>query len=671
MRPTLLAAILLAAAPCWGLDLSREGGLAVAGDREASVRRMARLARVLSSDELEGRGLETAGLDLAAERIAEELRAAGLRTDAVSGGAFQEFDVTVAATLGPASTAAIVGPDVAREPLTLVPNLDFTPLALGGRGVVDAELVFGGYGIAAPELEYDDYAGLEVAGRVVVLLRHEPQQADPHSVFDGTENSRHAALVAKVGGALRRGAAAAVVVTDPASIALELARWRDRRAKGEATLVDLRARLAQEPPGGADVAELRKQIDREARLVARCDREVAAAADPILPFDYATGAEREAPVLSVRPSVIDRVLKGAGKPSLAELQRQIDSDLKPRSFALARWRLAASADVDRRSRRVRNVVGVVEGRGVLASEAVVVGAHYDHLGRGEVGSSRPDSRDIHNGADDNASGVVALVETARRFARLDVDNARRIVFVAFTGEERGLLGSAAYVRTPVAPIEQTYAMVNYDMVGRLTENKLLVSGVGTGAGLEALVDRANARHAFELAKSPGGFGPSDHASFAARRVPVLHLFTGNHPEYHTPDDDFGLLNLEGTARVVDFAVDVVESLATATEAMAFVEAKGPSIAAERRGKRPYFGSIPAFGVGGAGYALAGVAPGSPADEAGLLAGDRIVRLADQLVANLEDFDAALREFEAGDRVDVEVVRDGESVKLEVMLAPPR
>jgi membrane-associated protease RseP (regulator of RpoE activity) len=264
-----------------------------------------------------------------------------------------------------------------------------------------------------------------------------------------------------------------------------------------------------------------------------------------------------------------------------------------------------------------------------------------------------------------------MVETARRLLARPAGDSRTIVFVAFTGEERGLLGSAHYADLPIAPLEATRAMVNFDMVGRLTDNKLLVSGVGTGAGLAALVERVNAAHGFELVTSPGGFGPSDHATFAARSVPVLHLFTGNHPEYHTPDDDFGLLSISGMDRVAGFAADVIGRLATATEPMPFLEVEGPSMPGERRGPRPYFGSVPAFGVGGDGYALAGVAPGSPADDAGLAKGDRIVAIDGQRVANLEDFDAALREFEAGDRVRVEALRDGEAVTFEVVLAPPK
>jgi hypothetical protein len=244
-----------------------------------------------------------------------------------------------------------------------------------------------------------------------------------------------------------------------------------------------------------------------------------------------------------------------------------------------------------------------------------------------------------------------------------------VLFVAFSGEERGLLGSGHYTANAVVPLSDTVAMVNLDMVGRLQDNKVIVHGTGTGTGLESLVDRLVKEHGFEVAKEPGGFGPSDHASFYAKKVPVLHVFTGSHADYHRPTDTADKLDLDGMARLTALVADVVTDLATRAERPAYLEVAAPAFA--RGGDRPYFGSIPDFGKPGKGYAISGVAKDSPAAKGGLQAGDRIVRVGESAIATLEDFDSALRKHKGGDTVPVVVDRDGAEVRLEVTLAAPK
>jgi len=314
---------------------------------------------------------------------------------------------------------------------------------------------------------------------------------------------------------------------------------------------------------------------------------------------------------------------------------------------------------------------VIPGKGPLAKETIVVGAHYDHLGRGEAGSAEPDSKQIHNGADDNASGAVVLVEIARRLAKQDRNSSRQIVFVAFSGEERGLLGSAYFVRNCPVPLESIVAMVNFDMVGRLKDNKLIASGFDTATQFEGWLDEINKSHRFELAKDSGGFGPSDHATFYAKQIPVVHFFTGAHSDYHRPTDDFHLLNIEGMRRVCEFAIDWITKLATVDEKIEYQQVDQPSQTAASKNPRPYFGSIPDFGGGGVGYAITGVAAGSPADDAGLKGGDAIVALGPHKIGNLEDFDNALRKFEAGDKVPIAFTRGKQRIESEVVLDPPR
>ena len=289
---------------------------------------------------------------------------------------------------------------------------------------------------------------------------------------------------------------------------------------------------------------------------------------------------------------------------------------------------------------------------------------------GGAGSAAPGVHEIHNGADDNGSGTTVLIEVARELAARNEKLPRTIVFVAFTGEERGLIGSAHYVRNPLVPLDSTVAMLNLDMVGRMVDDKLIVHGTGTATEFEPLVDRLAKQFGFQITKKPGGFGPSDHSSFYAKKVPVLFFFTGSHKDYHRPSDDFDKLNISGMRRVGELVADLAVALAEAPERPHYQES-GEQENLGGGGDRPYFGSIPDFAQDQPGYALTGVTKGGPAERAGLKAGDIIVEFGTSKIGNLEDFDSALRKYKAGDRVPVVVKRGKEQVKLEVTLDPPR
>jgi hypothetical protein len=264
-----------------------------------------------------------------------------------------------------------------------------------------------------------------------------------------------------------------------------------------------------------------------------------------------------------------------------------------------------------------------------------------------------------------------LLEVARKFASLPEAPPRRIVFIAFSGEERGLWGSAHYAENPIFALDKTVAMLNMDMVGRLNDNTLIVNGTDTADEFDSMIDAANERVGFTITKVPGGFGPSDHASFYAKQIPVLHFFTGLHDEYHKPSDDFELLNLSGMRRVGDYVFDIAQQIVSAPDGVSYREAEGPSMPSEKTGTRPYFGSIPEFAKQVEGYAISGVAPGSPAAEAGLEGGDVIVGLGEQKITSLDDFDSGLRKFKAGDTVKIAVDRKGERKEFDVTLDPPQ
>jgi len=620
---------------------------AEAADDAATRDRLRQAVEWLAAPEREGRGPGTKGIEQAADWVAEQFSGIGLDTvvvgsgedvrrpvgEAVAATPFQKFVMTLDAKLGPAeaNTAELVGPPGADGVAKTIPlhlGKDFTPLAAGGSGPFDLPLAFAGYGITAPAEHYDDYGPLAAAGEGVsakgagvVVLRQEPQKDNPHSVFDGNQASQYAALARKVANASEHEVGGIIFCNDA-------------DADGDALMAFTRA---------GDGSENRRM-----------------------------------PILHLRRSLVDDVVKASLGRDLDTIQKAIDDSLEPASSPLAGWRIRGRTAIERTETEGRNVVAILPGTGwpqggdadgKRSPETVVLGAHYDHLGYGGANSAAPGEHAVHHGADDNASGTALLVEVARLLKR-EGPFPRTILFVAFSGEERGLLGSAHYTANAAVPLAETAAMVNLDMVGRLDGNKVVVHGTGTGTGLDALVDRFVAARGFEAAKEPGGFGPSDHSSFYARKIPVLHLFTGSHSDYHRPTDTAEKINYDGMVRITRLVADIVRDLATAAERPAYIEVASKQFA-RGGGDRPYFGSIPDFGKPGKGYAITGATKDSPAAKGGLKGGDVIVRLGESAVTGLEDFDSALRKHKGGETVPVVVERDGAEVTLQVTLDPPK
>ncbi|MEO8563307.1 MAG: M28 family peptidase [bacterium] len=307
----------------------------------------------------------------------------------------------------------------------------------------------------------------------------------------------------------------------------------------------------------------------------------------------------------------------------------------------------------------QNVVAMVPGRDpALAKEYVVIGAHFDHLGRSPASALDPGAGDaIRNGADDNASGTAALLELARRFA---AHPARRSIVVAhFSGEELGLLGSQWFVEHPPLALGDVAAMVNFDMVGRLRNDRLIVYGVGTAVELPALLDSANVEPKLTLSEVKDGFGPSDHSSFYAKGIPVLHFFTDLHDDYHRATDDVEKINAPGEARVVALAERVVRAIADRPARLAVVRVAGPAMSPRREGSNVYLGTIPDMSAGEVpGLKLTGVRAGSPADKGGLKEGDIIVGLGGKAVKDLYSYSDALYAHQPGAEVEITYLRGG-------------
>jgi hypothetical protein len=661
-------------------------GVSAADSASESEARLRQSVNYLASDELEGRGVGTTGLDQAADYIAAQFKELGLRYDLFNGGPFQEFEISLSPEMGPAehNRLSLVGPagtsgDARRVELQL--GKSFTPLALGNSGKVAAPLVFVGYGITATDLKrgeqpfsYDDYAGIDVSGKAVIILRKEPRQGDKNGPFGSKQPSEHAFFGRKITNAVDHGAAAVIFVNDVNELASRAQESAKQLKAALDKLADLREKLAA-TKSADDMQKIAGSISQAAEEAAALSKTVQSSGDALLGFREAkdTGGSRNVPVFFCKRSVIDEALQASLGKDLGALEKDIDDGLAPKSAELKGWRAEGEADVIHKKAQVKNVVGVLDGEGPLADETIVIGAHYDHLGRGGEGSLAPWTSDIHNGADDNASGTATLLEVAHRLATSTQKPRRRIVFIAFTGEERGLYGSAYYCRNPRFALEKTIAMFNLDMVGRLHDDKLAVYGTSTAKEFDPLVERLCKEEGFALTKHEGGFGPSDHSSFYAKKIPVLHLFTGTHTDYHRPSDDSDKLNIGGMRRVADLLVDVVHAVDATDARPTYVEIRRvETLAGPADGDRPSFGSMPAYpNPVKDGVLLEAVLENTPADKAGIKGGDVLVKFGDTKVTVLEDFEAALRKHKPGDTVKVTVRRGEQLIEADVTLARRR
>lgn len=373
-------------------------------------------------------------------------------------------------------------------------------------------------------------------------------------------------------------------------------------------------------------------------------------------------------VLNVSASVGDKLLQPMGL-TVDEAVKRINESRTPMNASLgASVEMAASLEPNRGV--ARNVIGFIPGNDPqLRDEVIVIGAHYDHLGYGEVGSLAPEPGDIHYGADDNASGTAAIMELARVLAQNRERLKRSVLFVAFSAEEEGLLGAAHFVQNPTVPRENIVAMLNFDMVGRMTTNRVSVSGVGTTAEWENILKAANTEN-LTLQLSQSASGGSDHMPFMRANIPVLFFFTGMHPDYHRPSDTWDKINYEGLAQIVALAERVVYEIANRQARLQFTRPRQPEPQqSARRGFRVRIGLIPSYSEQ-EGVLLEGVAPGSPAEKAGLKAGDRIIAVMGQRVKNIEELTSLYERMEAGKPVEFTVIREGKEIKVQVTPEAP-
>jgi hypothetical protein len=588
--------------------------------------------KFLTSAECEGRGINTKGIELAADYIQRQFINAGLKPGGKKGSYYQPFNVIASAKLGAGSRLILKGP--LGQTIALEHGKHFRAWALGGSGKVEAPLVFAGYGLTSADPPYDDFAGLNVKGKVVVVLADAPRRAHPFAdVFVARAPSPMAllSLQNKVENAKKHQAAAVLIVNSRQG-----ARLQDRLPPLPVTAMDIE------------------------------------------PFHV--------PVAYVKRDLIDAMLSPT---DLAQIEKRIDADLKPRSTPLTGWTCRLETEATFKYVPVKNVIGVMEGSGPLSKETVVIGAHYDHvgyagstrpLGAKALGVSGPGSiggvgfplarvmdRAIHPGADDNASGTSVLLELARRFGQHNDWKGRRLVFIAFTAEESGLVGSTYYCRHPAFPLEETTTMVNMDQVGRLQDDMLLVGGVGSAMTFAGLIDRLNDKHHFQLSRETSGTAPTDNASFNARKIPVLWFFTGFHEHYHRPSDTVETLNVPGLAKIVNLVTDVIGEVATTSSRPEYIRTGPFDRTKTLWSSAPSTGMVANYADGNGGVLLKEVIQGTAAARAGLKKGDRLLAIAGKQLSPTE-FLTFTRTLKAGQDIDLVIERAGKSEAIKLQLA---
>ena len=588
-------------------------------DRDATLKRIGDEVKFLASDELEGRGVNTKGIETSANFIRDEFKKFGLKSGVEDGSYFQPFQITLRDMIDDKKSECSIT-DAAGKKTALTKESDFQPQNAGGNADISGDLVFVGYGIDAEGLGYQEYEGVDVKGKVVVVIRREPQQQDEESKFDGKDPSNHALIRTKMEVASKKGAVGILFVNDYVST----------------------------NEGKSDRLAFPHQFRRSGAAV---------------------------PMAFVKRAVIDGILaksplKSGDKTfkSLKEFELDVDKSLKPASQPLTGYKAAYKANFAVPTVTTNNVVGVIEGEAPNKDETIVVGGHYDHLGYGFYGSLAPTRRgEIHNGADDNATGTIAVVELARRFAAAKTKPKRRLVFIAFSGEERGLLGSYYYCRNqPLFPLEKTVAMINYDMIGQMRNNNLTIFGGTSGEGLPDVLREVGKDSKLNLNLVPGGFAGSDHLPFNAKKIPNMFLHTGTGSGlYHTPDDDFETINVEGMADVIDYSEDLIGQLAG-------LEKKLEYKSATRVNRRAvgYLGVQADQDSEVEGAYVAKVMDESPAKKAGFKIGDVIKKVDGRDVTDASSFIRSMSRKRPGQKVKFTIEREKKETLIEVALGNP-
>lgn len=613
-KRSLFTGLFAIGAAAFGIAVSQANAQAVAEKPQVaqsgnSLTRVTYDIEYLASDELGGRKPGTPEMKLSEDHIIKAYREAGLKDPTGTGKYFQTFEAGSKRKVAAGSASLVLtSPD--GEEISLSAGEQYSLLLSFKEFEVSSGLAFVGYGInAEDELNFNEYDGIDVKGKVVVMIRNEPQQKMAESVFDGEETSEWAYIRTKSNAARKAGAAAVLLVND-----------------------------------GVTADEEGDELIESGRF-----------GDIAVPFMHIKRADLDE-ILAKTP-----ISTPSGKKlsKIADVEAQIDMELEPLSQTMTGWKVATKGSYEIGGIETSNIIGVIEGEGPNAHETIVVGAHYDHLGDGAYGSrARAKQRGlIHNGADDNATGTAAVMELARRFAARDKKPGRRIVFICFTAEEMGLLGAYHYVQNPTFPLDDTVAMINFDMIGWLRDDNLTLYGWNTSTDFDKMFNDANTDFNFTLRKPEAGFGGSDHLPFNQRKIPNTFIHTGLTDTYHTPDDDFETIDCEGAVKVIDFTEAFMDELCSAP-------------------KRPRYSFAGPFRLGvnvGTNdkdqLVISTVARDSIAKNAGLEPDDVILKWGEDVLKTRRDLRRVIRR-DKGSTVTLVVLRGEEEKSIDVLLANP-
>ena len=564
----------------------------------------------LASDRLEGRDTGSPGERMAGDYIAMQLARVGAKPLPGHRDMFMPFEFT-AGTRDGGSTLTTRG----RQPQTFRGTEQLQALSFSDDAMVSGPVVFAGYGLVVPESQgfgYDSYAGLDVKDKIVLVLHYFPEDTDAKTK---AALARYSDLRYKALAARQRGAKGLLIVTGPRS-----------------------------PNAGQTI---------------RMTSDTALSGSGI-------------PAATISGAVASALFEGAEKP-LAAVQQELDSGNPHVPGFTLPSQIDLATKVVRERQTGRDVIAYLPANPESRTSNpdrpwVIVGAHYDHLGHGTRGTSlanKDEAGQVHHGADDNASGTAAVLAIAEKLAKQPMR--RNVMFALWSGEEIGLVGSNAFVMNPPIPLAQVAAYLNFDMVGRMQNNKLAADGVGSSPIWSRILERANVAAGFDLATNPDPYQPTDSSNFNQAGLPTLFFTTGSHPDYHRPSDTADKIDYEDLDRVVDFAAAVIQAVANVDMAPEFTKVDPPQTGATLAGVRVTTGTIPDYTTEAKGLLLAGVVGGGPAEKAGLMKGDVIIEIAGQSITNIYDYTFALELLKADTPVKVVFLRNGD--RREVQLTP--
>jgi len=561
--------------------------------------------KYLTDNKLEGRLAGTEGADLAADYIAEKFKEYGLIPIVENSSYFQQFSFISGAELASHNEFTITCKNTIKN---FVLSRDFLPLAFSKSGAASTELIFAGYGISAPEINYDDYNNLDTNNKIILILMHYPREQDENNPFRKLDFNIYGDLQYKISVAQSHGAAGAIIINDSSN---------------------------------------HKEIEDE--LIGLNNITVLGSAG--------------IPVIQVKRQPLFDFLKECNV-DIENIEEKISKELKPFSQKLSDAKAFIKVDLIKKESKTKNVIGAIKGD---EDKYIVIGAHYDHIGKGQIGDKDIKYQGkIHPGADDNASGISALLELSYRLAKSYKGKGKSIIFIAFSAEEMGIQGSTYFVNKELINLKDIFAMLNMDMVGRLRNNTLIIGGIETAEEFKSIISNIKTNLNFKF--SADGYGPSDHSAFYNKKIPVLFFFTGAHLDHHKPSDTLENINIEGVKLIVDFLEKIVSKLNEPGITLTFHKTKSQKpLEMIGKGYGAYLGTIPDFAYSDDGVRVSGVREGSPAEKAGIQEGDILIQIAEKKIHNLYDLTYALREHKPGDKIKIKILRKGKEKILIAVL----